>query len=48
MGLSSKDKTIRFMYVYRGGGWSATKIATGSGNTHKIVPVAPCFRCKQI
>jgi hypothetical protein len=48
MGLSSKDKTSRFMYVYRAGGWSNTTIATGSGNSHIVVPVAHCFRCKQI
>jgi hypothetical protein len=40
MGLSSKDKTNRFMYVYRGGGvWSDTTIATGTGNTHKVVSI---------
>jgi hypothetical protein len=30
------------------GVWSDTTIATGSGNTHKVVPVSHCFRCKQI
>jgi hypothetical protein len=41
MGLSSKDKTNRFMYVYRGGGvWGDTTNATCTGNTHKGVSVA--------